>query len=285
MKLSDISVVGIGPGSQPDEDDGQQLTYLDLPKDMQVYQPAFLPEPELLAQLTAARDWLQDLQRAMTAVSAGQPSHSLDLGGLDSANRRCVDQLLGEGEVSIVLTGTPTLHIQEAVFAGVWRVQAHAADGTTLLDRVDIGPLPEALNHVFATAHTPVVPDFGTLPDGIINAPAVLVELMAHAARYQPGAEDHSINLSLLPQTPADLVYLDTVLGQGPALILSRGYGNCRISSTAIRPIWWVRYYNSNDTLILNTLEVAAVPTVACAAAEDLADSAARLAEILDAAL
>jgi hydrogenase-1 operon protein HyaF len=41
-----------------------------------------------------------------------------------------------------------------------------------------------------------------------------------------------------------------------------------------------VQYYNSTETLILNTLEVADVPLVACASADDITDSAQRLNEI-----
>jgi hydrogenase-1 operon protein HyaF len=95
------------------------------------------------------------------------------------------------------------------------------------------------------------------------------------------GTAPHAINLSLLPHTEEDLALLDSHLGRGPVHILSRGYGNCRISSTATRHVWWVRYYNSQDTLILNSLEVADVPDVALASPEDLEDSAQRLAEIL----
>jgi hydrogenase-1 operon protein HyaF len=46
--------------------------------------------------------------------------------------------------------------------------------------------------------------------------------------------------------------------------------------------VWWVKYYNSEDALILNSIEIVDVPEVACAAVEDLADSAERLAEILE---
>ena len=78
-----------------------------------------------------------------------------------------------------------------------------------------------------------------------------------------------------------DLDLLAERLGTGPCVILSRGYGNCRITSTAIRNTWWVQYYNSQETLILNTLEISSVPDVACASQEDIEDSAARLKEIL----
>ena len=45
--------------------------------------------------------------------------------------------------------------------------------------------------------------------------------------------------------------------------------------------MWWVRYYNSMGTLILNSLEVTAVPEVVTAADEDLRDSSDRLQRIL----
>ncbi|MCG8082170.1 MAG: hydrogenase expression/formation protein, partial [Candidatus Thiodiazotropha taylori] len=67
--------------------------------------------------------------------------------------------------------------------------------------------------------------------------------------------------------------------------ILSRGYGNCRITSTAVQNVWWVQYFNSQDKNILNTIEIGAIPAVAAAAHEDVQDSAERLSEILEAYL
>ena len=83
---------------------------------------------------------------------------------------------------------------------------------------------------------------------------------------------------ALVP-APADLAWLVEVLGVGPTVILSRGYGNCRITATALANTWWVQYFNSADTLILNTIEVTDLPDVAPAAADDFADSIERLAE------
>mgnify|MGYP007089984658 CR=1 FL=1 len=37
MKLGDIPVVMIGPGSQPPEEDGAQLEYISMPSDMATY--------------------------------------------------------------------------------------------------------------------------------------------------------------------------------------------------------------------------------------------------------
>jgi hydrogenase-1 operon protein HyaF len=64
-------------------------------------------------------------------------------------------------------------------------------------------------------------------------------------------------------------------------LILSRGYGNCRITNCAVANTWRVVYYNSQDAVILNSVEVCDMPEVACAAAEDLQDSVGRLREVL----
>jgi hydrogenase-1 operon protein HyaF len=44
---------------------------------------------------------------------------------------------------------------------------------------------------------------------------------------------------------------------------------------------WRVVYYNSQDVVILNTVEIGDLPEVAQAAREDLEDSHERLAEVL----
>jgi hydrogenase-1 operon protein HyaF len=95
--------------------------------------------------------------------------------------------------------------------------------------------------------------------------------------------EPHIINLSLLPHTPEDLTWLDEALGEGAVTILSRGYGNCRITATGQAQVWKVQFYNSMDTLILDTYEVTEMPEVALAAAEDLADSATRIRDVIEA--
>jgi hydrogenase-1 operon protein HyaF len=125
-----------------------------------------------------------------------------------------------------------------------------------------------------------------TLPDevppGVMNAMSLLTEMRDHAARYRPGDLAHVINLTLLPLSPADTGFLDAVLGTGPVEILSRGYGNCHVGSTRFENVWRVRFYNSMNKLILDSIEIIDLPLVACAAAEDIADSAQRLREILE---
>ena len=119
-------------------------------------------------------------------------------------------------------------------------------------------------------------------PAGCMNAQALVEELRLQAAAWQPGAAAHVINLTLLPVSDADLDTLYGWLGHREVSILSRGYGNCRITSTRLKNVWWVQYFNSMDTLILNSIEVVGMPEVALAADEDFADSLERLREYLD---
>jgi hydrogenase-1 operon protein HyaF len=78
-----------------------------------------------------------------------------------------------------------------------------------------------------------------------------------------------------------ELEFIDGRLGRGPVDVLSRAYGKCEVISTKSANVWWVRYFNSMGTLILNTLEVTDVPQVVVAASEDIRDSSSRLNEIL----
>ena len=103
------------------------------------------------------------------------------------------------------------------------------------------------------------------------------------SAGYRPDDPVHCINLTLLPHTEEDLAWLEAALGTGSVEILSRGYGNCRVTATATPQVWRVQFFNSMDTSILDTYEVTAVPEVVLAATEDLADSGERLLEVLEA--
>ena len=168
--------------------------------------------------------------------------------------------------------------MQESAFAGVWRVLQLKRDGSVERDVIEASPIPEVvLEGARRAASLNLQPE--PAPPGAMNAPAVLSEILDVARTRRRGAEAHIINLTLLPMTPDDLGYLANALGAGAAVILSRGYGNCRISATAVSNVWWVQYFNSMDHLILNTIEIVDVPEVALAAREDFEDSIARLDE------
>ena len=100
-----------------------------------------------------------------------------------------------------------------------------------------------------------------------MNSPALLQEIRSRVfANLRPDAPAHVINLTLFPLTAEDHQVLAQALPVGPVAMISRGFGHCRISSTLARNVWRVQYFNSMNTLILNTLEIVGMPEVAIAA-------------------
>jgi len=263
---------GFGPGSQPSPEEGGDLEYMPLPEDMRTYAP-HLPEVEVDDSLTPALTLLARLSDAAAEVGAGAAPQVFDLSGLDPANRALIAETMGEGEVAMKIRDIPALSVQESVFAGIWSVTGAG------IDRIEVAPVPTAArDRAFEPKSAPAATPPGP---GVVNAPALLAELQDKSAGFT--GDLHVINLTLLPHTEADLAWLEARLGQGATDILSRGYGNCRVRATATPHVWRVQFFNSMDTLILDTFEVTGMPEVALAAPEDLADSAARLTEVLGA--
>mgnify|MGYP001089827009 CR=1 FL=1 len=262
---------GYGPGSQPSDTEGE-LQYIAMPKDMRIYAP-HIPEVEEDVDLTPALDMLRQIAAAC-ATGAGA---FFDLGALNTENRALMIETMGQGEVSIKIRGVPAIAIQESVFAGVWIVSGQNIDG------VEVAPVPvAALERSFETIRVGKGLDTVQGP-GLINAPSILVELLDRSKTLAADAPPHVINLSLLPHSEEDLAWLDAALGDGAVSILSRGYGNCRVSATALDRVWRVQFFNSTDILILDTFEVTNMPEVVLAAPEDLTDSGKRILRVLEA--
>lgn len=283
----------VGPGTQPTGDDGVALEYLAMPGAMQTYQPPPLPDRDEIADCAEGLRLLVALQRLLSSYRIGALPQVLDLSRLRRNDHRLVTDTLGEGEVSIQ-SGARTA--QETRLAGVWRVrepspvQGHGAHrgahhGAHGRDVLEVCAVPGFVHFAtFGDAASTIDAEDPAAP-GLMNAPGVIAELNAALAARQNDSvnEPRAINLDLLPLTAPDLAHVERRLGRGSTEILSRGYGNCRITATAIRDLWWVRYFNSDDRPIMNTLEVTDVPVAALAAQEDVVDSAERLAEILQA--
>jgi hydrogenase-1 operon protein HyaF len=269
-----------GPGSQPKEEDGSELSYMEMPKGMRTYSMPEVPEKAEAGSFGPALAKLDGVLAALRALPSPESTAFIDLGPLDKANRDFIGQVLGEGEVSLIAGAS--IQAQESVMAGMWRVYEVDEDGKLVRDRIEIGAFPAS---VFRAAQEAggcnLLPAEGIEGDGLMNAPSIATELADKLANYRAGDAAHAVNLSLLPLSEEDQAYLDQRLGQGTVTILSRGYGNCRISSTAVKNAWRVRYFNSREVVILDTIEVTSIPEVACAASEDLEDSAGRLEEIL----
>jgi hydrogenase-1 operon protein HyaF len=267
----------LGPGSQQ-ADDG--FNYMPFPLEVPTFSMPQVPEDADPAALGAAH---RLLARFVDEMDGGRPR--IDLIDMPPAVVRVLNEALGEGELCVRVNtrnGDGALvRIQETLFAGVWREQHVDGNGAVSHDWLSAGPLPAVVierAQRASTTHLPVL----EVPRGAMNSPALLTEIREHILRYTPGTAAHVINLTLLPLTPEDQLVLERAAPVGPVAILSRGFGNCRITSTLLRNLWRVQYFNSMQTLILNTLEVVEVPEVAVAAPDDLADSLERMRELLD---
>ncbi len=285
---------GIGPGSQPD--DGEEFSFMQMPRGMFRHdlELGSLPEPEDVANLRNALEVVGRLRDATASYRCGESAVRVDMDGLSRAELDFIAQLMGEGEVSIRVEPAPDagapdemLMIQESVMTGIWQVRRTRGDdpsAAALEEWLEVGDIPSAVMQSRPDAFD-LPTDAGPLPEGVMTAPALLTEIADHLLKRKLSGgegEPHEINLTLLPVTDADLIMLGERLGVGPVTILSRGYGNCRIGSTKYRDVWWIKFYNSQDALILNTIQIVAVPEVALAAPEDIEASAERLAEIAE---
>lgn len=277
-----LAALGIGPGSQHEESD-DEFEFMVMPEEVTTYAAPPVPEADEIDGRTKALEFLESVCRALDHWQPGDSNKSFSLDGLDSAERALVDQVLGSGEVSVTVQhGSKDTAVQESVLTGIWQVHQRDDKGETLIDAVEVGPLPACVRDESFRNAKPKLDAEQQAPLAVLNAPSVLVELAEYIDIWQPPELPDTVNLSLLPMSEDDIAWISQVLGTGPTVILSRGYGNCRIGATQYRNCWWLKYFNSQDHVILETIEVCDVPPVAVAAPEDISDSAERLNQILE---
>ena len=211
---------GFGPGTQTTDD---ALEYIALPSGMRTY-VAHTPEIDDADHAVPALALLAQVAHACDQVAQGGANVQIDASALSAPARKVLADTLGQGEVSMKLRGLPAVAVQESVFAGVWVLQGAG------LDLIEVGAVPAlalARAHAPHRACAPATP----LVQGVVNAPALLAELSDKSASYHADGPIHVVNLTLLPHTPQDLDHMAVVLGEGAVTILSRGYGNCRITA------------------------------------------------------
>jgi len=275
-----IPVVAAGAGSQPEE---QDFDWLPLPRAVDTFSA---PSPARTSK--AAREPVlallsQAVQAVQDVACARADSVLLPVQGLNQEAQTLLAQVMGEGEVSaqINLPDGGTLQIQETVYTGIWRALESDAAGGLRADYLEIADVPAAVVREAqrAGAESALLP-----PDaGLMNAPAIASEIIAaqETALADDGAGCHVVNFTLQPVTADDMAWLDRMIGGGPVGVFSRGYGKCVVTSTGLRHVWRVRYFDGMNKTLLDTLEITRVPAAVRAAAEDLADTLERLRELV----
>ncbi|MET4236005.1 hydrogenase-1 operon protein HyaF [Bradyrhizobium sp. i1.4.4] len=242
---------------------------------------ATLDSAELAKSCPNAVTLLSRIADAIADQKANAPTRLFRLANLNDLESKLVADVLGEGEVAgvVALPDGSLAQIQESVLAGIWRVRLET-DATS--EYLEIGAVPEIVKRAAADL-TSADFEIGQVPEGAMNVLPVLAEIRERAQAWRPGIRSQIINFTLLPMSPVDMSFLQDTIRNGPIQLVSRGYGTCRALSTGIRNVWSVQFFNAMDTIILDTLEVGGVPTVALAADEDFEDSAERLQEIIEA--
>ena len=264
--------------AEPDD----SIVYMPMPREMTTFEMPQVPEPGPSSDVAGARDVLARFLSLYDAwLDTGGDLPALDLKGLPLESLRVLNETLGEGEVAATADTDHEVRIQETVFTGVWREQHFDADDGLIHDYLMAAPVPPLVARLARERGAAHLRDI-ELPAGAMNVPALIHEIQEAIDRSGPRTPPHVVNLTLLPLSPDDVAHIDRVLDGGSVVILSRGFGNCRISSTAARDVWRVQYFNNMQTLILNTLEVTPMPEAAVAAREDLEETRARLAELVE---
>ena len=279
MKALDIPVRVVGPDSQAEED---SLQYLAVPREMDVFRMPEVPQRADTRALCEARDVLNRFADRFAAWDIGSATAGprLALDGLPPATLRVLNQVLGEGEVSVRVDAPRPCASRRAYSPASGACASSTPTGAWLA----IGSKPRRCRlrqsppRTADGARCAPIPDLPPC-DELARAPARDRGARARATVRQPGA-GRSI-LRCLPLTPEDHKVIELALPVGPVAIMSRGFGDCGITSTERRTCCRVQYFNTMNTLILNTLEVVDAPEVALAATDDLADSRERFGELL----
>jgi hydrogenase-1 operon protein HyaF len=275
--LANLTVVATEPAPPVSPHDDPDCLYTAMPQGMQTFAMPSLFE---WRDSAVGADLLGWLETSLQANLRGEHPEPLDLTGGEQALQRFVNEVLGEGEViALGEAGAVRLMVRETVVPGIWHVRRFEA-GRLQRAYLETGPLPRALLAWAQNLHGGTgLTEPSEFPADLMNAPALIHEIFVKAAAFAPGREE-TLNLSLLPLTAEDLKFLVATLGLAGVSILSKGYGDCRISLTGLPHVWWVQHFNSTEQLILNTLEITEMPVVAMAAREDLEDALERVRDM-----
>lgn len=222
------------------------------------------------------------VRKVLAEVLAGLRGEGPPVVGVPSAEAgAALDELLGVGDAHVEVLGRSTYRAEETTMPGVWRVRTRDEDGRVIGDHVEVADVPRVARVAAekATSRDYVIPD---QTSDLMNARPVLAEVRHRSLTHPHDAPNHVISLSLLPLTPADVGALRDALGAGPVRGGSRGYGRCNVALTARSRVWNVQYLNAMGVVVLDTLEIGDVPVALRALPQDLEDSTARLAALLD---
>ncbi len=223
---------------------------------------------------------LTQILSALRSYRVGGPSAVFSLREVSAQARLRLAETLGEGEVTATVTGPHVFQLRETALAGLWRVEDRGEEGAVRWELLEVADVPSVVRAANVEG-TCTDLQIGPPPEGAMNVLPVLAELRHRMQVWRPGAPNHVVSFTLLPMNAIDMRTLEAQLGHGPVRAEAKGHASCKVELTGHRHLWSVQFFNAGGAILLDTLEVGDVPVALTAAAEDFADSAARLADLL----
>lgn len=109
------------------------------------------------------------------------------------------------------------------------------------------------------------------------NALPLLHEIAALAQVLADKGEEGCIDLRSLPLAPGDYEQLQALLGEGEAQATVSAAGETRVRETAYAGVWWVTYYDTDNEVVADRIEITLVPTILKSHPVDVEAAARRL--------
>ena len=175
MEFKEIPVRVVGPGSQPAEESADTLSYMNMPRGMAKFERPETPAPDAVEHLDGAREAIGWLRDALAGYDEDGGPTLANLSALDADSRELVNQVLGEGEVSVSYAGAVRAKTQESVLAGVWRTLYMDSDDNVICDLIEVGAAPHTID-IPDDAARPIEPSGETATAATANALPILVE-------------------------------------------------------------------------------------------------------------
>jgi hydrogenase-1 operon protein HyaF len=118
--------------------------------------------------------------------------------------------------------------------------------------------------------------DFNFLDDDKL-VDALLVQVSGLLLRLIEHGEEGAIDLLGLPLSPSSVAELEQRLGRGEINVRLDAFGFSEIRETGFPGVWWTQHADESGRVIARLIEVAFVPNILRADAEDMKRGQERL--------
>lgn len=272
------------------------------------------PEAPYLRDKNGIKDGLlllKDIHHALVMFNEESKYNQFELSALNTLSREFIDEIFEKGHIkaTVQLNSGDIDHIEvhQSIMAGVWRIKHLNHLGKIGADYLEIATFPSAILSK-CRALKNKQPDDKSINTSLDTSPeepareqltsrlpldallqdsnsfdkhALIAELNLRGEQFSATDEPFVINLSASCIDEDMLTALEAQLDIDEVTMLSTTYGNCMINATSAINTWWVKYFDADDRVILNTLEVVDIPSIAKASYQDIALSGLKLKSLL----